>query len=174
MEVFLAIGTGSLCKLGLLHVRGGVSKLRLFGNKICLSSPRPWRCFRQKEAMQNAHQVFSTSVEVFPPLRGRSAQLIRLLHVRGGVSTVQNVSEPMKWSSPRPWRCFRQKEAMQNAHQVFSTSVEVFPTVGNYALFGGGLLHVRGGVSTYQALHHGWRESSPRPWRCFLGRQRDA
>ena len=50
---------------GLLHARGGVSKLFKINFIRCLSSPRSWRCF--KDIVQDCEKsaVFSTLVEVF-------------------------------------------------------------------------------------------------------------
>ena len=55
---------------------------------------------------------------------------------------------------------------------VFSTSVEVFPglTIPGNRFFC--LLHVRGGVSKIELVKLAKRASSPRPWRCFLSRQK--
>ena len=92
--------------------------------------------------------VFSTSVEVFP-----------------GGGSIQTVG--LK-SSPRPWRCFRACRQCIARAQVFSTSVEVFPINRlDWRAFER-LLHVRGGVSERLCNDHDSRQSSPRPWRCFL------
>ena len=72
--------------LGLLHVRGGVSRPRL--------------------QSLNVSAVFSTSVEVFPMKRGDFLSQIGLLHVRGGVSEQTDKGGFLIESSPRPWRCF--------------------------------------------------------------------
>ena len=90
------------------------------------SSPRPWRCFRQKLSEFWCGSVFSTSVEVFPAINGRSQTSASLLHVRGGVSSSSSARRCWNSSSPRPWRCFLGSLCEVDAGAVFSTSVEVF------------------------------------------------
>ena len=131
------------------------------------SSPRPWRCFHVHAIRLPVDQVFSTSVEVFLFRLLVLALMLRLLHVRGGVSILGN-------DIHAPWA-------------VFSTSVEVFLSRLSRIFFctsllhvrGGvslnplkvwstrGLLHVRGGVSFNCAYCSQKSLSSPRPWRCF-------
>ena len=93
---------------------------------------------------------------------------LRLLHVRGGVSTVMCKFIAEWSSSPRPWRCFYKGLKGAIFALVFSTSVEVFPNRVGYGAPPLRLLHVRGGVS--KPVHSAMRRarSSPRPWRCFL------
>ena len=71
-------------------------------------------------------------------------------------------------SSPRPWRCFLAKRALPKRGRVFSTSVEVFPSLGKWPTLTIGLLHVRGGVSYWDNPYFPEVLSSPRPWRCFF------
>ena len=70
-------------------------------------------------------------------------------------------------SSPRPWRCFYCHAPSKKAQQVFSTSVEVFPTPPRFVVEFVCLLHVRGGVSNSVSNKTDYTRSSPRPWRCF-------
>ena len=70
-------------------------------------------------------------------------------------------------SSPRPWRCFQVVRQGDEVELVFSTSVEVFPNDKSQPPQGFRLLHVRGGVSTFEGIAQLTNESSPRPWRCF-------
>ena len=134
--------------VGLLHVRGGVSIECPGTPSSFVSSPRPWRCFYLMNPSDIFFLVFSTSVEVFP-----------------GGGSIQTVG--LK-SSPRPWRCFRACRQCIARAQVFSTSVEVFPINRlDWRAFER-LLHVRGGVSERLCNDHDSRQSSPRPWRCFL------
>ena len=90
-----------------------------------------------------------------------------LLHVRGGVSERVELFLFAVKSSPRPWRCFYCQAEVRNAQSVFSTSVEVFPTLPMLSVLWQGLLHVRGGVSEEQSPPDAVKQSSPRPWRCF-------
>ena len=151
----------------LLHVRGGVSLWPCGPRALRKSSPRPWRCFRQKAGVSGVFAVFSTSVEVFPKTKEPAAAVPCLLHVRGGVSPTHFCYLNPFWSSPRPWRCFLDGSALAAALIVFSTSVEVFLEVRYIHQHGFRLLHVRGGVSStsFFSIMQAW--SSPRPWRCF-------
>ena len=88
MEVFLCLLMLLLLILGLLHVRGGVSKEIYFQGTAAESSPRPWRCFQDTNKLHALELVFSTSVEVFPELELFVFKYSSLLHVRGGVSTI--------------------------------------------------------------------------------------
>ena len=148
VEVFLSADCAAASSASLLHVRGGVSKTIPGDKHTFLSSPRPWRCFQMACLVASRYPVFSTSVEVFPPLTLSSARVLSLLHVRGGVSTHFDRRFSHFESSPRPWRCFQ-------GPQVFSRDFV-------------GLLHVRGGVSARVHSDAQVAESSPRPWRCFL------
>ena len=106
MEVFLRREKLSRRVRGLLHARGGVSKMIAEMNKVAESSPRSWRCFSGEICRIKIRQVFSTLVEVF--LAGSSGYLVRhsLLHARGGVSEAINFGSIQIGSSPRSWRCF--------------------------------------------------------------------
>ena len=72
--------------LGLLHVRGGVSEEDRRIRCKSMSSPRPWRCFREPHCHGGIKSVFSTSVEVFLLTSTAGFLTSSLLHVRGGVS----------------------------------------------------------------------------------------
>ena len=126
VEVFLVPRFSRLCKLGLLHVRGGVSDTPAFANMQAWSSPRPWRCFLNLSSLNHHAVVFSTSVEVFPFLIAKNFFVFSLLHVRGGVSGTPLTGRPLLVSSPRPWRCFLKQPETCLLQVVFSTSVEVF------------------------------------------------
>ena len=116
---------------------------------------------------QYSTAVFSTSVEVFLVLMYMLPTLLRLLHVRGGVSASCTTRKVKLSSSPRPWRCFSKRPLRLHMRLVFSTSVEVFPEALRAAWRRGRLLHVRGGVSHPDHYARYRFESSPRPWRCF-------
>ena len=168
MEVFLH-GDAEIhdCER-LLHVRGGVSTAKAAGGFDSQSSPRPWRCFLNRLTKLGTTPVFSTSVEVFLT-KARSAQTQAcLLHVRGGVSICHLRFGNCKRSSPRPWRCFHVEVLPSECCSVFSTSVEVFPENRHFNSLILGLLHVRGGVSLILIQRNRSKESSPRPWRCFV------
>src|SRR5690554_3824782 len=114
---------------------------------IVLSSPRPWRCFRPYRAGFLQADVFSTPVEVFPPADMWELASIGLLHARGGVSAGGYVGAGEYLSSPRPWRCFQFRHHAISRWRVFSTPVEVFPSMAYCQIRIAGLLHARGGVS---------------------------
>ena len=71
------------------HVRGGVSFFlgKLFARH--LSSPRTWGCFPVKPPGAAMGEVFPTYVGVFLSLTLSRSFLLRLPHVRGGVSNIQ-------------------------------------------------------------------------------------
>ena len=151
----------------LLHVRGGVSGHSRRSKDWYGSSPRPWRCFHCRANIDAMYIVFSTSVEVFPYDEYGNPVWGGLLHVRGGVSRIQEIEKHLPQSSPRPWRCFRCVLLPAVSATVFSTSVEVFLLDADGKRWIGvfstsvevflhchliltaspGLLHVRGGVS---------------------------
>ena len=85
VEVFPEWDNFFKLRLGLLHVRGGVSALRGF--------------------LVFGISVFSTSVEVFPRNRTLVPTMCSLLHVHGGVSVKPAIWPMRPLSSPRPWRC---------------------------------------------------------------------
>ena len=146
---------------GLLHVRGGVSVDHVAHLARLLSSPRPWRCFRNDGSVQSDARVFSTSVEVFLAAAGSSTPKIRLLHVRGGVSGRPTLYYAPNESSPRPWRCFPGRNGFAVFIKVFSTSVEVFLPRPLTFMADSGLLHVRGGVSPVKGCLEVRDTSSP-------------
>ena len=109
VEVFPITHYSELVKRCLLHVRGGVSIQDERRRQEWESSPRPWRCFYKSVLSLPIYPVFSTSVEVFPIARVVSLRSGCLLHVRGGVSGFKRRGRRVRRSSPRPWRCFRNR-----------------------------------------------------------------
>ena len=140
------IGTSSAPCLP--HVRGGVSKTNI--RLVCLhmSSPRPWGCFCKGRTLCHGLSVFPTSVGVFLWVNEAGIRLLRLPHVRGGVSLNYLYRLGCTLSSPRPWGCFQQSQQAAPASYVFPTSVGVFPMLTQQQRLYAGLPHVRGGVST--------------------------
>src|SRR5690554_5833041 len=63
--VFLTIQVCHFARLGLPHVRGGVSKSAALILSKNRSSPRPWGCFQPAERLPDSGAVFPTSVGVF-------------------------------------------------------------------------------------------------------------
>ena len=167
VEVFLMTEYVNHNDESLLHVRGGVSIQAALVGILRQSSPRPWRCFWSATSSDHLAAVFSTSVEVFPRKLGLTVAVVRLLHVRGGVSILDTDKVSLSRSSPRPWRCFIISPVFTRVFQVFSTSVEVFPMTLLSQNTVSRLLHVRGGVSHSFQMSEMQRRSSPRPWRCF-------
>jgi len=72
-----------------------------------------------------------------------------------------------KKSSPRTWRCFYGPERRGKKRNVFSTHVEVFLKFQASPHLLPGLLHARGGVSSFLTELGYTIPSSPRTWRCF-------
>ncbi len=172
MGVFLPIALRPMLTGRLPHVRGGVSIVRHCGKTLAQSSPRPWGCFRQGAARGCASRVFPTSVGVFLGQACSVWVVVRLPHVRGGVSLPSSASRRTNLSSPRPWGCFRAGSQAAAQIPVFPTSVGVFPQSCRAVRRARRLPHVRGGVSirsTFIDLHG---KSSPRPWGCFRRRGR--
>ncbi|SQI36103.1 Uncharacterised protein [Leminorella richardii] len=132
-----------------------------------MSSPRTWRCFFAHDPSRYMAFVFSTYVEVFLATLTALAERIRLLHVRGGVSTFVNGDNYVGQSSPRTWRCFCWRQPHCASFEVFSTYVEVFLAPLRTWPPCRSLLHVRGGVSLPFASYQIDVRSSPRTWRCF-------
>ena len=173
MEVFLCSAIFITSCSSLLHVRGGVSVTPETFTVLVGSSPRPWRCFSKRLFPLCNFLVFSTSVEVFLDRQTDDLLPVRLLHVRGGVSHPAEKRGLIKASSPRPWRCFQKSKTLLHQKEVFSTSVEVFPSRVSYQQEPSQrLLHVRGGVSICTTTNNTILRSSPRPWRCFYRRTR--
>ena len=165
--VFPTFAGSNTTELSLPHVRGGVSVFLLLRRGSSPSSPRAWGCFQGASPRPARLRVFPTCVGVFPGARLKAEGVLRLPHVRGGVS-MRFVGKGVKFeSSPRAWGCFREGLHQQPSLLVFPTCVGVFlsrtPDPGTTA----GLPHVRGGVS--HAIGNDLRlpGSSPRAWGCF-------
>ena len=62
VEVFPNGSVMRICRMRLLHVRGGVSQFLGFSEELASSSPRPWRCFPTLVLLFEKEPVFSTSV----------------------------------------------------------------------------------------------------------------
>ena len=92
---------------------------------------------------------------------------LRLPHARGGVSLAAAGLPPARWSSPRPWGCFRLGKPRRVQPAVFPTPVGVFLPSSPCGRRSGRLPHARGGVSQHGLRTRNARLSSPRPWGCF-------
>ena len=93
--------------------------------------------------------------------------LLRLPHVRGGVSEGWVTRDTVRVSSPRPWGCFFRAGLTAAQRAVFPTSVGVFLSASLIVADLGRLPHVRGGVSKEPKIPVKVSSSSPRPWGCF-------
>ena len=167
VEVFLNAPILTKTFFNFLHVCGGVSAFQPIFPDNQTFSPRMWRCFFGRLKVVLPSPIFSTYVEVFPRPHPVNTLLINFLHVCGGVSEWFRDENLQDSFSPRMWRCFRSSNCDRVDYGIFSTYVEVFLHLFDRPVCVTHFLHVCGGVSTYQALHHGWREFSPRMWRCF-------
>ena len=112
--------------------------------------------------------VFPTCVGVFRTLRKRAEGVMRLPHVRGGVSSPYRRKRGGRGSSPRAWGCFLDKQRGRAQALVFPTCVGVFLVKVRPDCSGPCLPHVRGGVSEGPGKNRGFFWSSPRAWGCFL------
>ena len=126
VEVFLNSALFWRVNMGILHVRGGVSKFATSIGVAVLFSPRSWRCFCGFFDNTQPQEVFSTFVEVFLYICRTFCLIIRFLHVRGGVSTTSEQNNFTMKFSPRSWRCFLIIVTVLLRMKVFSTFVEVF------------------------------------------------
>ena len=93
--------------------------------------------------------------------------LIRLPHVRGGVSGEIARLDRGGQSSPRTWGCFQGIPMVECRQTVFPTYVGVFPMKNLRFAKDESLPHVRGGVSMMGQLAEIQLKSSPRTWGCF-------
>ena len=99
--------SGSLRQLASLpHVRGGVSGSVQNPTDYHRSSPRTWGCFLGHFALGHCATVFPTYVGVFLMHAPKFRRAAGLPHVRGGVSTTDQVTFKWARSSPRTWGCF--------------------------------------------------------------------
>ena len=128
-------------------MRGGVSVIVSSDAEDVESSPRAWGCFLSAGVTPAACPVFPTCVGVFLSGKPASISVTGLSHVRGGVSTVKEYVGAAASSSPRAWGCFPYGGNHSVPLQVFPTCVGVFLDGKRQAFRGGGLPHVRGGVS---------------------------
>ena len=140
-------------------------------NKITLSSPRSWGCFRLRDAIRVVQAVFPTLVGVFLTSSGYAAKFNSLPHARGGVSTTTTVSAETVASSPRSWGCFSTCTRRLMERAVFPTLVGVFPCWMPGKMPPRRLPHARGGVSQQKIKSKTRNLSSPRSWGCFSRRR---
>ena len=63
--VFLRLKLLTVSRKSLPHARGGVSFFSGKVSSICVSSPRPWGCFRLKDFKRSFEDVFPTPVGCF-------------------------------------------------------------------------------------------------------------
>ena len=87
--------------------------------------------------------------------------------MRGGVSSILNRSDKILRSSPHAWGCFKLARRLLEAQVVFPTCVGVFLGGDIFQIRGGGLPHMRGGVSGELKKEHFHVLSSPHAWGCF-------
>ena len=92
-----------------------------------VSSPHPWGCFFPDDPGAIDSAVFPTPVGVFLAglLDGRAEG--GLPHTRGGVSYTASESDYERVSSPHPWGCFQELNAVAAQLLVVPTPVGVFP-----------------------------------------------
>ena len=116
----------SLCRC-LPHMRGGVSSVINSIVQVGVSSPHAWGCFRNPDTGKPDSGVFPTCVGVFLCSRRSMPLLMRLPHMRGGVSGKTSTLKTGSPSSPHAWGCFFHHLRRDSAAGVFPTRVGVFP-----------------------------------------------
>src|SRR5690606_34376936 len=131
---------------GLPHMRGGVSAVRHSGHRQVRSSPHAWGCFQGISPQSADLLVFPTCVGVFPDKRRCLVPLLRLPHMRGGVSGGRGSLRRHVWSSPHAWGCFLYAGSESSLSLVFPTCVGVFPRKSKSSSCQRRLPHMRGGV----------------------------
>ena len=129
------------------HVRGGVSNFVGKTRILTLSSPRSWGCFLFLHLTKTRVIVFPTFVGVFLNNKPFLNLLLRLPHVRGGVSWGGKIYKKSGRSSPRSWGCFYLRSWELPGTRVFPTFVGVFLSMRRLKSSAGSLPHVCGGVS---------------------------
>ena len=150
------------------HTRGGVSKKGPRSAKVRGSSPHPWGCFSNLQAVFVEIEVFPTPVGVFPVFHRQAGRYGSLPHTRGGVSRQRALIIGAELSSPHPWGCFSARAQRAPGRYVFPTPVGVFPFPICFFLRSASLPHTRGGVSSSKIRSQRYHRSSPHPWGCFL------
>ena len=111
--------------------------------------------------------VFPTCVGVFPVSLLHQWRDLGLPHMRGGVSARCHPAKPHVASSPHAWGCFLTVPKSDVAASVFPTCVGVFLNSHLIRRRGGGLPHMRGGVSAIDTMMTYKAGSSPHAWGCF-------
>ena len=84
--VFLMLVGTTITADSLPHMRGGVSVEQASRGIVGGSSPHAWGCFPVWGDLIFQPGVFPTCVGVFPGSRQVRTRLVRLPHMRGGVS----------------------------------------------------------------------------------------
>ena len=93
--------------------------------------------------------------------------LMRLPHMRGGVSHPVLLDVKKVASSPHAWGCFSAISINELSGGVFPTCVGVFLTQMFSIKAKPSLPHMRGGVSEDVHPDDSKKMSSPHAWRCF-------
>ena len=128
-------------------------------------SPRMWR-WSQYPALGFCYQsVFSTYVEVIPNSQGCSCTDQSILHVCGGDPISLDFSSSKITYSPRMWRWSLYCGTQSPKWLVFSTYVEVIPSLLQLLKFQLRILHVCGGDPIGSSSGVLRSSYSPRMWR---------
>ena len=153
----------------ILHVCGGDPATTGSTLTSAKYSPRMWRWSYIICPLNDINSVFSTYVEVIPILTADINKNRSILHVCGG-DPGTTIRKPMCFGySPRMWRWSRLCNYVRWYAGVFSTYVEVIPTVQSQPTQSHGILHVCGGDPRYNADRLTAKKYSPRMWRWSYG-----
>ena len=126
-EVFPIAVDGSDLSFALLRARGGISGEGAHPSRQRLSSPRTRRYFLADLVDGQQGQLFSAHAEVFPHRAKNPAFQASLLRARGGISTLERLSDNAIPSSPRTRRYFPVTLTPESYPRLFSAHAEVFP-----------------------------------------------
>ena len=146
----------------LLRARGGIS-----GNIDLMddgydSSPRTRRYFPSSCNPSPASTLFSAHAEVFPSTPASASDSATLLRARGGISTLERLSDNAIPSSPRTRRYFPANAFGPDSLTLFSAHAEVFPSPPESPPATVSLLRARGGISQCRQVRRRSLRSSPR------------
>lgn len=105
-------------------------------------------------------------MEVRRPDPGPGSASDHLLHWHGGTPQAEREQVLLDRSSPRAWRYALGAEVRRLRRPVFSTQVEVAPSIPSSEGTAQNLLHAHGGAPALSECKYTFEAPSPRTWRC--------
>ena len=165
MEVILLQVSFLWVILSILHVCGGDPDCQSQYQTIQEYSPRMWRWSWTIGFVNMLILVFSTYVEVILPNSPSPASTACILHVCGGDPKLKTNRDFNVVYSPRMWRWSLLSLNWLSSYSVFSTYVEVIPTLPPELVLVVSILHVCGGDPSIPTSWPSKSGYSPRMWR---------